>query len=67
MEALVCVVDHANERYKVDCLGWGKVISSAHNLLTHRDLDRFRSLCNDGYDTVHGEYRIGRGLSTTGV
>ncbi len=54
MEALICMVDHANERYKADCLGWGNVISSAHNLLTCRDLDRFVTLCNDGYDAVQG-------------
>jgi hypothetical protein len=56
MEALVCVVDHANEWYETDCLGWGNVISSAHNLLTCRDLYRFASLCNDGYDAIQGEY-----------
>jgi hypothetical protein len=55
MEDLVCVVDHADEQYKANCLGWGDVISSAHNLLTCRDLDRFGSLCNDGYDAVQGE------------
>jgi hypothetical protein len=33
MEALVCMVDNANEGYKADCLGWGNVISSAHNML----------------------------------
>jgi hypothetical protein len=54
MEALVHVVDHANERYEADCLGWRNVISSAHNLLTCRDLHRFGSLCNDGYDAIQG-------------
>ncbi len=58
MEDLVCMVDHANERYKADCLGWGNVISSAHNLLTRPDLHRVASLCNDGYDAVQGEYYL---------
>jgi hypothetical protein len=58
MEALVCVVGHANERYKADCLGWGNVISSAHNLLTCRYLDMFAALCNDGYEAVQGEYYL---------
>jgi hypothetical protein len=34
------------------------VISSAHNLLTCYDLDRFAALCNDGYDAVQGEYYL---------
>ncbi len=34
------------------------MISSAHNLLTHHDLHRFRSLCNDGYDAVQGNYYL---------
>jgi hypothetical protein len=58
MEALICMVDHTNKRYKADCLGWGNVISSAHSLLTCRDLDRFAALCNDGYDAVQGEYYL---------
>jgi hypothetical protein len=58
MEALVRMVDHANEQCEANCLGWGNVISSAHNLLTHCDLDRFMPLCNDGYDAVQGEYYL---------
>jgi hypothetical protein len=58
METLVCMVDHANELYKADCLGWGSVISSAHNLLTCLDLDRFAALCNDVYDAIQGEYYL---------
>jgi hypothetical protein len=58
MEALVCMVDHANEQYKANCLGWGNVINSAHNLLTCLDLHRCASLCNDGYDAVQGEYYL---------
>jgi hypothetical protein len=58
MEALVCVVNHANKQYKANCLGWGNVISSAHNLLSCRDLDRFASLFNDGYDAIQGEYYL---------
>jgi hypothetical protein len=44
------MVHQANEQYEADCLGWRNVISSAHNLLTCRDLDRFGTLCNDRYD-----------------
>jgi hypothetical protein len=58
MEALVCVVDHVNEQYEANCLGWGNVISSAYNLLASRDLHRFASLCNDRYDAVQGEYYL---------
>jgi hypothetical protein len=58
MEALVCMVDHRNEQYEANLLGWGNVISSAHNLLTCRDLHRFASLCNDGCDAVQGEYYL---------
>jgi hypothetical protein len=58
MEALVHVVDHVNKHYKANCLGWRDVISSAHDLLTHRDLERFGALCNDGYDAAEGEYYL---------
>ncbi len=58
MEALVRVADHVSEQYKANCLGWGNVISSAHNLFTCRDLDRFAALCNDGYDAMQGEYYL---------
>jgi hypothetical protein len=56
VEALVHVVDHANKRYEADCSGWRDVISSAHNLLTCYDLERFGALCNDGHDAIEGEY-----------
>jgi hypothetical protein len=49
-------VDHANECFEADRLGWRDVISSAHDLLTHRDLERFAVLCNESYDAVEGEY-----------
>jgi hypothetical protein len=58
MEALVCMVDHANEQYKANCVEWGNVISSAHNLLNCHDLHKFASLCNDGCDAVQGEYYL---------
>jgi hypothetical protein len=58
MNALIQVVDHANERYKADCLGWRDVISGARNLLTPRDLERFAALCNDGHDAIEGEYHL---------
>jgi hypothetical protein len=58
MNALIHVVDQANEHYKADCLGWRDVISGARNLLTCRDLERFAALCNDGHDAVEGEYHL---------
>jgi hypothetical protein len=58
METLVLHGGSRDEQYKADCLGWGNVISSAHNLLTCCDLDRFATLCNDGYDAVQGEYYL---------
>jgi hypothetical protein len=60
MEALVHVVDHVNKHYKANCWGWRDVISSAHNLLTCRDLERFPALCNDGHDAVEGEYHLNK-------
>jgi hypothetical protein len=56
MEALVRVVDNANKCFEANCSRWMDVISSAHNLLTCRDLERFTGLCNDGYESVEGEY-----------
>ncbi len=38
MNALVHVVDHANECFEANRLGWRDVISSANDLLTCRDL-----------------------------
>ncbi len=58
MNALVHVVDHANECFEADCSGWRDVISSAHDLLTHHDLERFTDLCNESYDAVEGEYYL---------
>ncbi len=58
MKALVHVVDHANKRFEANCLGWRDVISSANDLLTHRDLGRFAALCNESYDAVEGEYYL---------
>ncbi len=34
------------------------MISSAHNLLSCHDLDRFAFLCNDEYDAVQSEYYL---------
>ncbi len=56
MNALVHVVDHVNEHFEANCLWWRDVISSAHDLLTHRDLERFAALCNESYDAVESEY-----------
>jgi hypothetical protein len=35
--------------------GWRDVISSANDLLTHRDLGRFANLCNNGYKSMKSE------------
>jgi hypothetical protein len=58
MEALVRVVDHVNKHFEADCSGWRNVISSAHNLLIHHDLERFAALCNDGHQSVEREYYL---------
>jgi hypothetical protein len=58
INALVHVVDHANKHFEDDCLGWRDVISSTHDLLTHRDHGRFTALCNQSYDAVEGEYYL---------
>jgi hypothetical protein len=58
MNALVHVVDHANKCFDVNHSRWMDVISSAHDLLTHCDLERFAALCNESYDAVEGEYYL---------
>jgi hypothetical protein len=58
MNALVHVVDHTNECFEADRLGWRDVISSANDLLTRRDLGRFAALCNYRYDAMEGEYYL---------
>jgi hypothetical protein len=58
MSALVHIVDQANERFEANCSGWRDVISSAHDLLTHRDLERVAAICNESYDAVEGEYYL---------
>jgi hypothetical protein len=58
MNALVHIVDHANEHFKANCSWWRDVISSANDLLTCRDLGRFAALCNESYDAVEGEYYL---------
>jgi hypothetical protein len=58
MNALVHIVDHGNEYFEANCLGWWDVISSANDLLTCRDLGRFVALCNEGYDAMEGEYYL---------
>jgi hypothetical protein len=58
MDALIHVVDHVNKCFEADHLGWRDVISSAHDLLTHRDLERFVALCNESYDVMEGEYYL---------
>jgi hypothetical protein len=58
MDALLHVVDHANECCEANCLGWRDVINSAHKLLTRHDLERFAALCNNGHESVEGEYYL---------
>ncbi len=58
MNTLIHVVDHANECFEANRLGWRDVISSANDLLTCRDLQRFADFCNDGFDAVEGEYYL---------
>jgi hypothetical protein len=58
MNALVHVVDHANKCFEANCLGWRGVISSANDLLTCHDLGRFTALCNNGHESVEGEYYL---------
>jgi hypothetical protein len=55
MDALVHVVNHVNKCSEANCLEWRDVISSAHNLLTRRDLGGFAALCNNGHDAIEGE------------
>jgi hypothetical protein len=58
MNALVHVVDQGNKHFEANCLGWRDVISSANDLLTHCDLGRFAALCNNGHESVEGEYYL---------
>ncbi len=58
INALVYVVDHANKCFEANLLGWRDVISSAHDLLTHSDLEWFAALCNESYDAMEGEYYL---------
>jgi hypothetical protein len=58
MDALVHVVDHANKRFEANCPGWRDVISSANDLLTCRDLRMFAALCNNGHESIEGEYYL---------
>jgi hypothetical protein len=58
MNALVHVVNHANECFEANRLGWRDVISSVHDLLTHHDLGRFAALCSECYDAVEDEYYL---------
>jgi hypothetical protein len=56
MNALIHVVDHANECFEANCSGWRDVISCANHLLTCHDLGGFVTLCNQSFDAVEGEY-----------
>ncbi len=51
-------MDHANECFGADHSGWRDVISSANDLLTRHDLERFVALCNDGYDAMEVGYYL---------
>ncbi len=58
MNALIHVVDHANECFEADRSGWRDVISRANHLLTRRDLVGLSALCNQSFDAVEGEYYL---------
>ncbi len=58
MNTLIHVVDHANECFEANHLGWRDVISHANHLLTCSDLGRFAALCNQSFDAVEGEYYL---------
>ncbi len=58
MNALIHIVNHANECFEANCLGWRDVISRANHLLTRRDLGGFAALCNLSFDAVEGEYYL---------
>jgi hypothetical protein len=58
MNALIHVVDHVNERFEANRLGWRDVISCANHMLTRRDLGGFAALCNQSFDAVEGEYYL---------
>jgi hypothetical protein len=58
MNALVHVVEHADKCFEANHLGWRDVISSANDLLTCRDLVRFAALCNNGHESIEGEYYL---------
>jgi hypothetical protein len=58
MYALVHVVDHAIKHFEANCLGWRDVISSTNDLLNCRDLGSFPALCNNGHESMEGEYYL---------
>ena len=58
MNALIHIVDHANECFEANRLGWRDVISRANHLLTFRDLGGFAALCNQSFNAVEGEYYL---------
>ena len=58
MNALIHLVDHANERFEADRLRWRDVISRANHLLTCRDLGGFVALFNRSVHAVEGEYYL---------
>jgi hypothetical protein len=58
MNALIHVGDCMNKRFEADHSGWRDVISSAHDLLTHHDLERFAALCDESYDAAEGKYYL---------
>ncbi len=58
MNTLINVVDHTNEHFEANRLGWRDVISRANHLLTCRNLGGFAALCNQSFDAVEGEYYL---------
>jgi hypothetical protein len=58
MNALIHVVDHANECFEANRSGWRDMISRANHLLTRHDIGGFAALCNQSFDAMEGEYYL---------
>ncbi len=64
MNSLTHIVDHGNECFEANCLGWRDVISRANHLLTCHDLGGFATLCNQSFDALEGEYYLYRTVNS---
>jgi hypothetical protein len=58
MNSLIHVVDHANDCFEANHLGWRDVISRANYLFNCHDLGGFAALCNQSFDAMEGEYYL---------